>query len=90
MRRLIKLAIMALATRVFLRWWKGRKESSARSAQATPAEDPADELRRKLAVSREDEPAVEATPTEAVADRRNDVHEQGRAALDEMNAKTED
>lgn len=90
MRKLIKLALVALATRTVMRWWKGRKKSASTPTAVTPAEDPADELRRKLAVSREDEPAVEATPTEAVADRRNDVHEQGRAALDEMNAKTED
>jgi len=57
----------------------------------------ADELRAKLAESREAEPVVEEPPAEPPAeeepsvepedspeDRRRRVHEEGRAALDEM------
>jgi hypothetical protein len=49
-------------------------------------------LRRKLAESREDDAPLEADapPAVAVADRRADVHEQGRATLDEMTASSED
>jgi len=56
-------------------------------APAAPAEeDPADELRRKLARSRApaaDEPAEPPT-TETVEERRADVHDQARSALGEM------
>ena len=53
----------------------------------------ADELRAKLAESREAEPVVEEPPAEeelsvepedSPEDRRRRVHEEGRAALDEM------
>jgi hypothetical protein len=53
--------------------------------------DPADELRRKLADSRseeEDMPPPEP-PEDTVEERRADVHQQGRAALDEMNEPEE-
>ena len=91
MRKLIKLAIVAFGIRALLRWWKGRNATAQAPATSTPAEDPAHELRRKLAASREDDDAtVEAPPTQAVGDRRAEVHEQGRATLDEMNPKTED
>jgi len=82
-RRLIKIALIALGIRAFLRWRKRRREAQATPAVADPS-DPADELRRKLAESREDDAVETPAPPEAVADRRADVHEQGRAALDEM------
>lgn len=87
-RRLIKIALVALGIRAFLRWRRGRSE--AQTAAPSAAEpDPADELRRKLAESREDEAEAAAPPVAAVADRRADVHEQGRAALDEMKSSGE-
>ncbi|HET8893272.1 MAG TPA: hypothetical protein VFM96_04160 [Gaiellaceae bacterium] len=50
-----------------------------------PAADPAEELRAKLAETRveepEPEPASEPLDPEA---RRREVHEQGRAAIDEL------
>jgi hypothetical protein len=73
-------------------------EPSAEPAPAA-ADERAEELRAKLAESRVAEPVVEETPTpEAVAEeepdpvpepespeeRRARVHEEGRAALDEM------
>lgn len=91
MRKLIKLAIVALGIRALLRWRKSRKPAEAAATSSAPAPDPADELRRKLAESREDvagEPAPDAREA-SVADRRADVHEQGRAALDEMNSSDE-
>jgi hypothetical protein len=80
-RKLIKIALVALGIRALLRWWKGRNAQQGATASA-PAADPADELRRKLAESRTDA-AAEAPPA-SVADRRAEVHEEGRAALDEM------
>jgi hypothetical protein len=51
------------------------------------AEDPADELRRRLDDARpaaaEEAPEAEA-PAEAVEERRRQVHEQAQAAADEM------
>ena len=85
MRKLIKLALVALGIRAFMHWRKSRKEANATSHASAPAADPADELRRKLAEQRDDTPdEVEEPPAASVTDRRAEVHEQGRAALDEM------
>ena len=91
MRKLIKLALVALGIKAFLHWRKSRHETTP-APTAEPTADPADDLRRKLAESRdEDELAtVEEKPAEGVADRRADVHGQGRSTLDEMNASNED
>jgi hypothetical protein len=92
-RKLIKLAIVAFGIRAFLRWRRSRNEAAqTTSTPAEPTSHPADELRRKLAESREDDtPLVaDAPPTVAVADRRADVHEQGRATVDEMTSSSED
>jgi hypothetical protein len=92
-RKLIQLAIVAFGIRAFLRWRRGRHETAQTTAlPPAPTSDPADELRRKLAESREDDAPLEADapPAVAVADRRADVHEQGRATLDEMTASSED
>jgi hypothetical protein len=93
-RKLIKLALVALGIRAFLRWRKRRRETAATPTAVEPAADPADpadELRRKLAATREDEAPADATgpPAAAVADRRAEVHEQGRATLDEMTSSDE-
>ena len=86
MRKLIKIALVALGIRAFLRWRKSRHEAvETTSLPPEPASDPAGELRRKLAESREDDTPLDADAQPvAVADRRADVHEQGRATLDEM------
>jgi hypothetical protein len=91
-RKLIQLALVALGIRALMRWRKKRmKQEAAAPAAAAPASDPAAELRRKLAESREDDTPLEAdAPPVAVADRRADVHEQGRATLDEMTSSSED
>ena len=49
-----------------------------------PAADPAEELRAKLAETREVEPEVEPVAPLDPDARRRDVHEQGRAAIDEL------
>ena len=92
MRKLIKIALVALGIRAFLRWRKSRHEAvETTSLPPEPASDPAGELRRKLAESREDDTPLDADAQPvAVADRRADVHEQGRATLDEMTSSSED
>lgn len=91
MRKLIKIALIAFGIRAALRWWKRRQADKAIEAPAPPAQDPAEELRQKLAGSREDampdEPAE--PPATPVTERRAEVHEQGRAALDEMKSTDE-
>lgn len=88
-RKLIKVALVALGIRAFLRWRKNRQ--IAHTTSPAPDSDPADELRRKLAESREDDEAAEPEkPPVAVADRRAEVHEQGRATLDAMGSSNED
>ena len=92
MRKLIKIALIVLGIRWFLGWRKRRK-AEAELPPSTPAAmapaDPADELRQKLAESRVDEADDEPASEESVEDRRAEVHEQGRAALDEMKPSDE-
>jgi len=92
-RKLIKIALIALGIRALLRWRK-RRRGEAELGTAPPPPDPADQLRQKLAESRSDDAAgpeqTDEEPVEAsVADRRTEVHEQGRAALDEMKTPDE-
>lgn len=63
-----------------------------RELPPAPEPDPAEALRAKLAESREsaDEPEPPEAPAETPPDveaRRRSVHEQARAAIDEMNAR---
>jgi hypothetical protein len=90
-RKLIKLAIVALGIHAFRRWRKSRKEAQASAPAPEPAADPADELRRKLAETRDDvlPEEVGEPSTASVTDRRSEVHEQGRATLDEMKSTDE-
>ena len=91
MRRLIKIALVALGIRAFLRWRKRRRAEAAIESTPPPSVDPAAELRQKLADSRaEDDAVASEEPAEAsVADRRADVHAEGRATVDEMTSSDE-
>jgi hypothetical protein len=81
---LVTLGIAAIARRLRRR---GRQDEITTAPQG---DDPADELRRKLAASRAEEPTPPepaeppVSPEESVEGRRADVHEQGRSTLDEM------
>lgn len=62
-----------------------RRRIKAPAAEVSPADDPADALRAKLAETREAEPEPEPTPEPAsLEERRRAVHDAGRAAIDEM------
>ena len=89
MRRLLKWIVVTVGITALVRWYRRR---GAESEIAAPTrDDPAEELRRKLAESREaEEPAEASAGTETtVEERRADVHEQGRATLDEMKSPDE-
>jgi hypothetical protein len=75
------------------RFWRRHSQAAAEPLppEPTPVEpdDRAEELRAKLAESRVDEPVPEEEPAvepESPDDRRRRVHEEGRAALDEMHS----
>ena len=81
MRRLIAW----LACAVGLAWLLRR----LRRKPAAPAEDPAEELRRKLAETREPdeaepEPGPPSAPEPGIDDRRRAVHERARSAIEDM------
>lgn len=87
MRKLLKWIIVTIGLTAAVRWFKRRGAETEVTAPAEPtADDPAEELRKKLAESREtEEPDASPVPPEAtVEERRADVHEQGRTTLDEM------
>jgi hypothetical protein len=90
-RRLVKLALIALGIRALWRWRQRRQAEDLPLAPAPAAADPADELRRTLAASRGEEPLPEASPAPeaTVEERRSQVHEQGRATVDEMTSSDE-
>jgi len=98
MRRLVKWiggAVGGIAAYRFVR----RQEASLQAAPEVVVDEPdarADELRAKLAESRAAEPVTEdeaaaeeeepVPDPESPEDRRRRVHEEGRAALDEMHS----
>ena len=78
------VSIAALA-RVLAR--RRRRETQAAEQQAV-AQDPAEELRRKLSETREaavpTEPAGPSEPTETLEDRRSRVHAKAQEAIEAM------
>jgi len=74
------------------RFWRRRPHAAAEppspaAPETAEPDDRAEELREKLAESRasdEPSPAEPGEPPEAVEERRQRVHEEGRAALDKM------
>jgi len=90
MRRLTAWIAGVAGGVVAYRFWKGRPEAAAEPSAQPSAEDAderADELRTKLAESRasdEPSPVEPGEPPEEVEERRQRVHDEGRAALDEM------
>ena len=96
MRRLLKWVLITLGIAALVKKLRSRKASQAPVAEAPAAagaDDPADELRRKLDETREPAPATPSpgpAPEESVEERRADVHGEARAAIDEMQASSED
>jgi hypothetical protein len=85
MRKLLTWIVVTLGIAALIRKLRRRGAEAEPTPAVPPAEDPADELRQKLAESRSaDEPAEASSPEETVEDRRAEVHDQGRVTLDEM------
>jgi hypothetical protein len=94
MRRLLTWALVTLGIAALVRKLRRRGHPPAGVAEEQATEDPADELRRKLAETREPDvspPSPESsTPDASVEERRAQVHDHGRATLDEMHSSDED
>lgn len=89
MRRLLTWLVVTLGIAEIVRRLRRRGRQGAEAEPAPPRaeDDPADELRRKLAESRSEDELAEppTSPPEAtVEERRAEVHDEGRSALDEM------
>jgi hypothetical protein len=99
MRRFLKWALITLGIAALVRKLRSKRGVARDSAPdatvstqtavtvttTTTTEDPADELRRKLADTREPEASE---PAGSVDDRRAEVHDQGRSAIDEMRSSS--
>lgn len=92
MRKLLTWIVVTLGIAALVRRLKRRgAEAEPTTPVEPPAGDPADELRQKLAESRSaDEPQEAPSPEEPVEERRAEVHDQGRATLDEMRTSDEE
>ena len=82
--KLLKWIVVTVGITALVRWLRHRGAEPEVAAPTTG--DPAETLRRKLAESREAEVPTEASAASetTVEERRADVHEQGRATLDDM------
>ena len=88
MRKLLTWLVITFGIAALVRRLK-RKRVASEPEVVEAGDDPAGELRRKLDESRAGatQAAVASEPT--VEERRADVHEQGRAAIDEMQQSTD-
>jgi hypothetical protein len=114
MRKLITWILVTIGIAALVRKLRSRGKPAEVEPPPPSAADPADELRQKLASSRDPEPAAEVEPAPAavetateeftvvepptpepasetaIDERRAEVHDEGRAAIDEMRKATED
>jgi hypothetical protein len=91
-RRRLTWLLVTLGVAALVRKLRRRVEAPSTAEPETSAGSThADELRRKLAESRIDEPGpASAAPEGSVEERRADVHAEGRATLDEMRSSGDD
>jgi hypothetical protein len=82
-RTLLKWIVVTIGITALVRWYRRRGAEPEVSAPTT--HDPAEDLRQKLAESREAEDADAPAGSETtVEERRADVHEQGASDLDKL------
>jgi len=97
MRKLLTWLLVTLGVAALVRKLRRRREEAEQAAVGSVATDtapaaapepatadPADELRRKLAETRTDDEGSAEPADASVDERRAEVHEQGRATLDQM------
>jgi len=85
MRRRLTWFLVSLGIAALVRRLKRRGHDTEPTPSPQPSEnDPADELRQKIADSREEPAEAPAPPETTVEERRADVHDEGRSALDKM------
>lgn len=104
MRKLITWIVVTVGIAALVRKLRSRGSTSPLETPSG-AEDPADQLREKLASSREagagaaeaadasevvEPPTPEPSSEPTIDARRADVHDEGRAAIDEMRQSAED
>jgi flagellar biosynthesis/type III secretory pathway M-ring protein FliF/YscJ len=92
-RKLLTWLVVTVGVAALVRKLRSRSRPAATDVEEAPeGENPAEELRQKLADSRAETPAAAAPsePEPSVEERRSEVHDQGRAAIDEMQRSTED
>jgi hypothetical protein len=91
MRRLLTWIVVTLGIAALIRRLRRRGQHDEVAPAADEEDDPADELRRKLAESRVEDEVAEpaAAPAATIEERRAGVHDEGRAALGEMRGSDE-
>ena len=99
MRKLLMWIVVTIGIAALVRKLRGRQaaevaemEPPAEPPAAPGADDPADELRRKLSETRTAGATAADVPGEpdaTIDERRAEVHDEGRAAIDEMQQSTE-
>ena len=110
MRKLLTWVIVTVGIAALVRKLRRRGDEETWTTDAPPdADDPADELRQRLASTRDadsapgdaspkvedaappaDPPTPEPTVEPSIDERRTEVHDEGRAAIDEMRKSAED
>ena len=113
MRKLLTWIVVTVGVAALVRKLRRRGDEDPWTADTAPvADDPADELRQRLASTREadtgpdpgpeasatvvgdaeppaDPPTPEPTAEPSIDERRTEVHDEGRAAIDEMRKSAE-
>ncbi len=103
MRKLLTWVVVTIGIAALVRKLRSRGHEDKWTEAPPATADPADELRQKLATTREgdaepsgaDEPASEPPTPEptsepSIDERRTEVHDEGRTAIDEMRKSAED
>lgn len=87
MRKRLTWLLVTLGIAALVRRLRRRRAPIEASPAPSTRDDPAAELRRKLVESRSEPATAEAAPETTVSERRADVHDEGRAALEEMRSR---
>lgn len=90
-RKLLTWSVVTLGVAAVVRKLRGRRD--ALEVETPLEDDPAEELRRKLAETREDEmptPGMPPGPEPTLDEQRAEVHERARAAIGDMQPPGDD